>query len=145
MLNGEIPNFERYFSSIYNDWDSIYNKLNGNINTKRILDLYKNPITFLKPDEYKLEEPLQEIGTTDPDIVQKAKDWYQIMKERQYSSIPKIQGNIDDYEYEMLDLDDPLALAVGYITRCCFLINGLSRESLYHSISNKNGRTFVVR
>lgn len=67
------------------------------------------------------------------------------MKERQYSSIPKVQGNIDDYEYEMLDLDDPLALAVGYITRCCFLINGLSRESLYHSISNKNGRTFVVR
>ena len=145
LLNGEMPNFERYFSSIYNDWDSIYNKLNGNINTKRILDLYKNPITFLKPDEYKLEEPLQEIGTTDPAIVQKAKDWYQIMKERQYSSIPKIQGNIDDYEYEMLDLDDPLALAVGYITRCCFLINGLSKKSLYHSISNKNGRTFVVR
>lgn len=145
LLNNEIPNFDKYFSSIYNDWDSIYKKLNGSVSTKRILDLYKNPVTFLKPDEYKLEEPLQEIGTSDPSIVQKAKDWYQIMKERQYSSIPKVQGNIDDYEYEMLDLDDPLALAVGYITRCCFLINGLSRESLYHSISSKNGRTFVVR
>lgn len=145
MLNGEIPNLERYFSSIYNDWDMIYKKLNGSISTKRILDLYKNPVTFLKPDEYKLEEPLQEIGTTKPEIVQKAKKWYQIMRERQYSSIPKVNGNIDEYEYEMLDLDDPLALAVGYITRCCFLIDGLSRESLYHSISNKNGRTFVVR
>ncbi len=145
MLNGEIPNLERYFSSIYNDWDMIYKKLNGSISTKRILDLYKNPVTFLKPDEYKLEEPLQEIGTTKPEIVQKAKNWYQIMRERQYSSIPKVNGNIDDYEYEMLDLDNPLALAVGYITRCCFLIDGLSRESLYHSISNKNGRTFVVR
>lgn len=145
LLNNEIPNFDKYFSSIYNDWDSIYKKLNGNISTKRILDLYKNPVTFLKPDEYLLEEPLQEIGTTDPKIVQKAKDWYQIMRERQYSTIPKVNGNIDEYEYEMLDLDNPLALAVGYITRCCFLINGLSRESLYHSISSKNGRTFVVR
>lgn len=145
LLNDEIPNFDKYFSSIYNDWELIYKKLNGNVNTKRILDLYKNPVTFLKPDEYRLEEPLQEIGTSDPAIVQKAKDWYQIMRERQYSSIPKVKGNLENYEYEMLDLDDPLALAVGYITRCCFLINGLSRESLYHSISNKNGRTFVVR
>ncbi len=145
VLNGEMPNLERYFSSIYNDWDIIYKKLNGSISTKRILDLYKNPVTFLKPDEYKLEEPLQEIGTSNPEIVQKAKKWYQVMRERQYSSIPKVSGNIDEYEYEMLDLDNPLALAVGYITRCCFLIDGLSRESLYHSISSKNGRTFVVK
>lgn len=146
LLNDEIPNFDKYFSSIYNDWDVIYKKLNGSITTKRILELYKNPVTFLKPDEYRLEEPLQEIGTTKPNIVQKAKDWYQIMRERQYSSIPKVKGKLDaEYEYEMLDLDNPLALAVGYITRCCFLIDGLSRESLYHSISSKNGRTFVVR
>lgn len=145
LLNDEILNFDKYFSSIYNDWDLIYRKLNGSVSTKRILELYKNPVTFLKPDEYKLEGPLQEIGTTNPTIVQKAKDWYQIMRERRYSSIPKVKGDIAGYEYEMLDLDNPLALAVGYITRCCFLIDGLSRESLYHSISNKNGRTFVVR
>lgn len=145
MLNREIPDLEKNFSSIYNDWDLIYKKLNGNISTKRIIDLYKNPVTFLKPNEYRLEGPLQEIGTANPEIVQKARNWYQIMRERQYSSIPKVKGNVDDYEYEMLDLDDPLALAVGYITRCCFLIDGLSRESLYHSISSKNGRTFIVR
>jgi hypothetical protein len=145
LLSDEIYNFDKYFSSIYNDWNTIYKKLNGSVSTKRILDLYKNQVVFLKPDEYKLAEPLQEIGTSDPVIIQKAKNWYQIMRERQYSSIPKVKGNIDNYEYEMLDLDDPLALAVGYITRCCFLINGLSRESLYHSISSKNGRTFVVR
>lgn len=145
LLNDEITDFDKYFSSIYNDWDLIYKKLNGSISTKRILDLYKDSVTFLKPDEYRLEEPLQEIGTSKPEIVQKAKDWYQIMRERQYSSIPKVKGDLENYEYEMLDLDDPLALAVGYITRCCFLIDGLSRESLYHSISDKNGRTFIVR
>lgn len=145
LLNKEVPNFDKYFSSIYNDWDLIYKKLNGNISLNRILELYKNPVTFLKPDEHLLEEPLQEIGTTKPAIVQKAKEWYQTMRERQYSTIPKVKGNVDEYEYEMLDLDNPLALAVGYITRCCFLIDGLSRESLYHSISSKNGRTFIVR
>ena len=145
-LHEKDSEFGKYFSSIYNDWEEIYKKLNGNINVNRILNLYKNANTFLKPDEYKLEEPLQEIGTGKPQVIQKAKEWYQIMRERQYSSIPKIQGNLDDeYTYEMLDLDDPLALAVGYITRCCFLIDGLSKESLYHSISNKNGRTFIVR
>ena len=145
LLNDEVPNFDKYFSSICNDWDSIYKKLNGNISLTRILELYKNPVTLLKPDEHLLEGPLVEIGSTQPNIVQKAKEWYQIMRERQYSTIPKVKGNINEYEYEILDLDDPLALAVGYITRCCFLINGESKESLFHSISSKNGRTFIVR
>lgn len=145
IINNEIPNADKYLSTIFNDWDAIYKKLNGNITLKRILDLLKSDNLILKPNEYKLLEPLQEIGTRNPEIVQKAKKWYEIMKERQISSIPKISGNIENYEYEMLDLDDPLALAVGYLTRCCFLINGLSKESLYHSISSKNGRTFIVR
>lgn len=145
LLNNEIPNSDRYISTICNDWDMIYKKLNGNVTIKRVLDLLKGQNLMLKPNEYKLLDPLQEIGTRDPEIVQKAKKWYETMKERQSSSIPKVTGNIENYEYEMLDLDDPLALAVGYLTRCCFLINGLSRQSLYHSISSRNGRTFVVR
>ncbi len=145
MLKGEIPEFDRYLSTICNDWDLIYKKLNGNISVKRVLDLFKNQTIFLKPDEYKLEPVLRDIGTKKPEIIQKAKDWYSTMRQRQYSTIPKVQGKIDNYEYEMLDLDNPLALSVGYLTRCCFLIDGLSRQSLYHSISSKNGRTFVVR
>ncbi len=145
MLKGEIPEFDRYLSTICNDWDLIYKKLNGNISVKRVLDLFKNQTIFLKPDEYKLEPVLRDIGTKNPKIVQKAKDWYSIMRQRQYSTIPKVQGKIDNYEYEILDLDNPLALSVGYLTRCCFLIDGLSKQSLYHSISSKNGRTFVVR
>lgn len=145
MLKKEIPDFDKYLATICNDWDMIYKKLNGNISVKRVLELFKNQTIFLKPDEYKLEETLHDIATTKPEIIQKAKDWYSIMRGRQYSTIPKVQGKIDNYEYEILDLDDPLALSVGYLTRCCFLLDGLSRESLYHSISSKNGRTFVVR
>lgn len=145
ILSSEDTDLSKHFSSIYNDWEMLYDKLNGSISNKRILELYKNPVTLLKPDEYRLEEPLQEIGTSNAKVIEKARDWYQIMRERQYSTIPKVRGTNGEYEYEMLDLDDPLALAVGYITRCCFLINGLSSESLYHSISNKNGRTFIVK
>lgn len=145
MLNKEIPDLDKYLSTICNDWDLIYKKLNGNISVKRVLDLFKDQTIFLKPDEYRLEPILRDIGTTRPQIIQKAKDWYSIMRERQYSAIPKVQGKIDNYEYEILDLDNPLALSVGYLTRCCFLLDGLSKESLYHSISSKNGRTFVVR
>ena len=45
----------------------------------------------------------------------------------------------------MLDLDDPLGLVVGYITRCCFLLDGASSNALYHSAQSKDGRIFVVR
>lgn len=145
MLKREIPDFDKYLSTICNEWDLIYKKLNGNISVKRVLDLFKDQTIFLKPDEYKLEATLHDIGKSKIEVIQKAKDWYSIMRERQYSTIPKVQGKVDNYEYEILDLDDPLALSVGYLTRCCFLIDGLSRQSLYHSISSKNGRTFVVR
>ena len=87
MLKGEIPEFDRYLSTICNDWDLIYKKLNGNISVKRVLDLFKNQTIFLKPDEYKLEPVLRDIGTKNPKIVQKAKDWYSIMRQRQYLSL----------------------------------------------------------
>lgn len=145
IMNGQLPFMENRFSQIYNNWDNIYEKLNGNVSVKRIMDLLKDPTTYLNPDEYRLEVPLKDIDSQEPAIIEKAREWYKVMKGRKYSSIPKVTGNLDEYTYEILDLDDPSALAVGYLTRCCFLINGLSRESLYHSISSKNGRTFVVK
>ncbi len=146
LLNDKARNSYKYISGIYNDWDTIYEKLHGNITLKRVLDSFKSNDLKLKPNEYKLLDPMQEIGTNNKQIVEEAKKWYKTMREKQYSSIPKVKGNLGhEYSYEILDLDDPTALAVGYITRCCFLINGLSRQSLYHSISSKNGRTFVVK
>ena len=145
IMNGQLPFMEKRFSKIFNDWDNIYEKLNGNVSVKRIMDLLKDPTTYLNPDEYRLEVPLKDIDSQEPAIIKKAREWYKVMKGRKYSSIPKVTGNLDEYTYEILDLDDPSALAVGYLTRCCFLIDGLSRESLYHSISSKNGRTFVVK
>ena len=44
----------------------------------------------------------------------------------------------------MLDIKDPMAIAVGYMSHCCFTIGGLSDSSLRHSMKSQNGRTFVV-
>ena len=138
----EMPN---YFSVIYNNWHDIYRKLNGNITLERLKDFFHNIPVFLKPNEYKITTALREIGVGNQEVVEKTKQIYSIMRKRVDSSIPKVSGETDDYEYEMLDLDDSLGLAVGYITHCCFLIDGKAKDSLYHSATSENGRIFVVK
>ncbi len=145
LFNDTFPEFEKRFSEIYNGWETIYNNLNGNITLVRILKWFEDNKVLLNPDEYRLTPIINEIGTN-KEVVDKARNLYQDMKNRKYSTIPKVSGSFkDEYTYEMLDLDDPLALAVGYITRCCFLIDGQSSTSLYHSAQSKDGRIFVVR
>ena len=145
LLQNTIPEFEKRFAEIYNGWETIYNTLNGNVSLTRILKWFEENKVLLNPDEHRLAPVLNEIGS-DERVIEKARSLYTDMKNRKFSTIPKVTGNYnDEYTYEMLDLDDPLGLAVGYITRCCFLIDGASRSSLYHSAQSKDGRIFVVR
>ena len=145
LLQNPIPEFEKRFSEIYNGWETIYTTLNGNVTLTRILKWFEENKVLLNPDEYRLASVLNEIGSNER-VIEKARSLYSDMKNRKFSTIPKISGSYDnEYTYEMLDLDDPLGLAVGYITRCCFLIDGMSRTSLYHSAQSKDGRIFVVR
>ena len=64
---------------------------------------------------------------------------------REFSSIPRIQGKKDGYTYEMLRLDDPLALTIGTLTDCCQEIHGAGQTSMEHSVVSPDGRVFVVR
>ncbi len=145
VLQDKIPEFESHFSEVYNGWDIIYENLNGNVTVTRILKWFEENRILLNPDEYRLAPVLKEIGI-DELILNKARALYADMKNRKFSTIPKVSGNYNnEYSYEMLDLDDPLGLAVGYITRCCFLINGMSWTSLFHSAQSKDGRIFIVR
>lgn len=145
LLKDEIPEFEKRFADIYNGWENIYQKLNGNVTVARILKWFEENKILLNPDEYHLSEILNELGSNENNL-QKARELYSDMKNRKFSTIPKVSGNYnDEYTYEMLDLDDPLGLAVGYITRCCFLIDGESSSALFHSAQSKDGRIFIVR
>ena len=64
---------------------------------------------------------------------------------RDFSSIPRIQGNTKGYTYEMLRCDDPLALTIGTLTDCCQEIHGAGQTSMEHSVISPDGRVFCVR
>ena len=87
---------------------------------------------------------LKELNTTDQEILKDAIEICKNARKRKYSSIPKIDETFENFTYKMLDLKDPFAITVGYLTHCCFLIKGISYESLKHALQSKNGRIFAV-
>jgi len=70
---------------------------------------------------------------------------YNYGKQRTVSSIPRIKNTNGKYTYEMLRLDDPLAMAIGTLTDCCQELGNTAEGSMEHSMVDKNGRVFVVR
>ena len=66
-------------------------------------------------------------------------------KSREFASIPRIEGTIDGYSYEMLRVDDPLTLTIGTLTDCCQNINGAGKTSMEHSMVSPDGKVFCVR
>lgn len=70
---------------------------------------------------------------------------YNYGKLRSYSSIPRVVGSKNGFTYEILKLDDPLALTVGYHTGCCQDIGEAGAWCMVHSVTNDNGRVMVVR
>lgn len=74
---------------------------------------------------------------------------YNYGKQRTFSSIPRIESTTDmhgvKYSYEILRLDDPLAMAIGTLTDCCQELNNCAEVCMEHSMVDKNGRIFVIR
>ena len=72
-------------------------------------------------------------------------DIYNYGKQRVFSSIPRVESTYLDYEYEILRLDDPLALAIGTLTDCCQALGDAAESCMQHSMVSKDGRVFVVK
>ncbi len=70
---------------------------------------------------------------------------YNYGKSRTFSSIPRIHAKNGEYTYEMLRLDDPLALAIGTLTDCCQELGNQAETSMEHSMVDKNGRVFIIK
>jgi len=66
-------------------------------------------------------------------------------KQRTFSSIPRIQGSNSKYTYEMLKLDDPLAMAIGTLSDCCQELGNAAEVCMEHSMTSQDGRIFVIR
>lgn len=146
MIRREIPEFERYFTEFCNSFDDVKKSCNGVLSVKRIVKHFEDvdlPID-LKPDEIQFKHALREMNTTNPILLSEAIQLCKDARNREYSTIPKVEGQIGDFTYKILDLDDPMSVAVGYLSHCCFVVQGISYSALKHSMQSKNGRTFVV-
>ena len=146
MLRGEIPKFEKKFTEFCNTFEEIKKECNGILSVKRIVKYFEDvdlPIE-LKPDEIKFKRALTEMNTLNPVLLSEAIGLCKDARNRWYSTIPKVEGQIGNFTYKVLDLGDPMAVAVGYLSHCCFVIRGISYSALKHSMQSKNGRTFVV-
>lgn len=146
LLRGEIMNFEKYFSEFANNFYDIKEKCNGVLSLNRILRILDNvklPIE-LQPDERHYESVLKELNTSNETILKEAIALLNEARMRKSSTIPKVKGTLGDFTYEMLDLNDPLNIAVGYLSHCCFKVRGISYSSLIQSLKSRYGRIFVV-
>ena len=70
---------------------------------------------------------------------------YNYGKTRIFSSIPRIAKEKNGYHYEMLRLNDPLAMAIGTLTNCCQEIGNAAEMCMEHSMVSNSGRIFVIK
>ena len=70
---------------------------------------------------------------------------YAYTKKRTTSSIPRIVGKTEEFVYEIVRLDDPIALVIGEITNCCQELHDSAESAMIHSATDKNGRLFIVK
>ena len=142
--------YSSYIPRIQKQFDDIKR---ANINRALTLDLaisyvQTNKFTDIETGNEKVAEVSSIAGYTQNDFgtLQKI---YNYGKQRTYSSIPRIENNTEKksgkFTYEMLRLDDPLALAIGTLSDCCQEIHNCAEMCVEHSMVDKNGRVFVVR
>ena len=138
--------YQTYISSIQRQFNNI--KI-ANSNRKLTLDLAISYVQQNRYDDVELgNESVAEVSAIagydqeDFDTLQKI---YNYGKQRIFSSIPRIEGNNEKYTYEMLRLDDPLAMAIGTLTDCCQELNNVAEVCMEHSMVDKNGRVFIIK
>ena len=164
ILRGELDDLKNNFSYFYNHFDRIQMLIGNKIHLHQLLPLLQKKPFLLLPDEYKLTNDLLDMiicsyRTQDADgniigpeidnekIVQETCNFYhQSIEKRVTSSIPRVWGSTEeDYSYEVLRLDDPMIMTVGYQTGCCFRLNGLSKDFLRYCSESVYARVIVIR
>jgi len=140
------PDAGRHLSSIQKKFNEIKR---SNSNRVLTLDL---AISFVQTNKYTNinigNEKVAEVSAiagysqSDFEILQQI---YNYGKQRIFSSIPRIERKNDKYSYEILRLDDPLALAIGTLTDCCQELNNCAELCMEHSMVDKNGRVFIIK
>lgn len=135
-----------YISSMQKQWESI-----KALNSNRVLTL-DLAMAFVKSNNYENvqvgNQKLAEISNMagyDQRSFDTLQQIYNYGKSRTFSSIPRVHTQNGEYTYEILRLDDPLAVAIGTLTDCCQELGNAAETSMEHSMVDKNGRVFVIK
>lgn len=138
------------YTSLLSSIEKNFNEIEK-VNSNRKLNL-NNALSYISNKKYENINPGNEIlartlviaGYQDKEfeILQQI---YNIGRKRTLSSIPRVENTYDDYNYEILRLDDPLALTIGVLTNCCQQLGDKAESCMEHSMTDKNGRIFVVK
>ena len=142
----ESDDYIAYISSMQKQWPEI-----KALNSNRVLTL-DLALAFVKSNNYqdvqigneKLAEVANQAGYNQQDF-ETLQQIYNYGKVRIFNSIPRIKNTSDQYTYEVLRLDDPLAVAIGTLTDCCQELGNVAETCMEHSMVSEYGRIFVIK
>lgn len=142
----ENPEYVSFVSSVQRQFSDI-----KAVNSNRVLT-WELAISYVQSNKYTSvevgNERVAEIsaiaGYSQADF-NTLQQIYNYGKQRTFSSIPRIQKKDGKYSYEILRLDDPLAMAIGTLTDCCQELGDCAEVCMQHSMVDKNGRVFVIK
>ena len=109
-----------------------------------ILEYLKSDTISIPPEYNRLSGLFKYIGCSNS-IVNETFSLHDQMLNRTESTIPKVLGHVDEYSYEILDLQNMEGLVVGNKTDCCFTVLGNGYSCLKHACTSKNGRILVIK
>ena len=118
--------------------------IDSNMSFKALVDSMVADLGFIQMDRLEDSNRLYGIGCS-LDVVEETLKLHDGIINRKYSSIPRVKGDIGEYSYEVLRLDDVKGVAVGSMTQCCFTVKGAGYSSLKHALTSPNGRILVVK
>lgn len=142
----ENPDYSSYISGIQKAFPEI-----STVNSNRNLTL-PLAVSYIQQNKYlntrtgneKVAEISAIAGYSQEDF-DTLQEIYHYGRQRVTNSIPRIAGKKEKYSYEMLRLDDPLAMAIGTLSDCCQELNNAAEVCMEHSMTDSNGRVFVIR
>lgn len=135
-----------YISSMQKQWAEI-KALNSNRKLTLALALAyvkANSYSDVQVGNEKLAEVSRQAGYSQNDF-NTLQQIYNYGKARTFNSIPRIKSTKGQYIYEILRLDDPLAITIGTLTDCCQELGNAAETSMEHSMVDNHGRIFVIK
>lgn len=164
IFRGELNLLINEFSNLYNNFERFQKIIGKKVHLNKLIPLLEENPFMLLPNEYKLTKDIidnviksygyidvfdnNNISSADKKecVIEACNFYHNYLEKRVVSSIPRVLGTIkNNYKYEVLRLDDPVIMTLGYQTGCCFRLNGVSKEFLKYCSDSVFARVIVIK